>query len=94
MKLGVIEGKLDTAGVELREEVLTQDLEYLRELELIDLHGKSSGAYYTLTIPMMGQWLDLQQDYEVILSRARAEARTAPRSRTPAAGARLTAPAA
>ena len=74
MRLGVIEAKLEEAGVELREEIVISDLEYLRELELVDLHGESSGAYYTLTIPMMGQWLDSQQDYEVLRSRARAEA--------------------
>ncbi len=74
MRLGVIEAKLEEAGVELREEVVIADLEYLRELELVDLHGESSGAYYTLTIPMMGQWLDSQQDYEVLRCRARAEA--------------------
>ncbi|REJ90690.1 MAG: hypothetical protein DWQ35_15940 [Planctomycetota bacterium] len=74
MRLGVIEAKLEEAGVELREEIVIADLEYLRELELVDLHGESSGAWYSLTIPMMGQWLDSQQDYEVLRSRARAEA--------------------
>ncbi|ODA32136.1 N-6 DNA methylase [Planctopirus hydrillae] len=74
MRLGVIEAKLEEAGVELREEIVISDLEYLRELELVNLHGESSGAHYTLTIPMMGQWLDSQQDYEVLRSRARAEA--------------------
>ena len=74
MRLGVIEAKLEEAGVELREEIVISDLEYLRELELVDLHGESTGAYYTLTIPMMGQWLDSQQDFEILRSRARAEA--------------------
>ncbi len=73
MRLGVIEAKLEEAGIELREEIIIADLEYLRELELVDLHGESSGAWYSLTIPMMGQWLDSQQDYEVLRSRARAE---------------------
>ena len=74
MRLGVIEAKLEAAGIELREELVISDLEYLRELELVELHGESTGAYYTLAIPMMGQWLDSQQDYEVLRSRARAEA--------------------
>ena len=74
MRLGVIEAKLEEAGVELREEIVIADLEYLRELELVDLHGESSGTYYTLTIPMMGQWLESQQDYDILRSRARAEA--------------------
>jgi len=74
MRLGVIEAKLEEAGVELREEVIMSDLEYLRELELVDLHGESSGAYYTLTIPLMGDWLESTHDFDVLRSRARAEA--------------------
>ncbi len=74
MKLGVIETKLEEEGIELRESVLTADLEYLRELELIDINGEASGTYYTLSIPMMGQWIDSQQDYDILRGRARAEA--------------------
>lgn len=74
MRLGVIEAKLEKAGIELRESVVIADLEALRELELVAMHGESSGAHYSLEIPMMGQWLDSQQDYEVLLSRARVEA--------------------
>ncbi len=74
MRLGVIEAKLEEEGVELREEIVIADLEKLRELELVKMHGESTGAYYTLTIPMMGQWLDEQKDYEVLRRRARAEA--------------------
>jgi type I restriction enzyme M protein len=74
MRLGVIETKLEEAGVELHESILIADLEYLIELELIDLNVESAGAHYTLTIPMMGQWIESQQDYEILRSRARGEA--------------------
>ena len=74
MRFPVIAEKLSQLGIELHQEVLMSDLEYLRELELIDMHGESSGSYYTLTIPMMGDWLDNQQDYNMTLERARAEA--------------------
>ncbi|TWT80648.1 putative type I restriction enzymeP M protein [Planctomycetes bacterium CA13] len=77
MRLGAIQAKLEQAGVEVREETLMEDLEYLRELELIDLNSESGGASYTLAIPMMGQWLDLQQDYEVLRSRARGDVESA-----------------
>lgn len=74
MKLGVIEAKLEEAGVELREELLIADLEELIELELVDRNGESSSAHYSLSIPMMGQWIDSQQDFDVLRSRARSEA--------------------
>ncbi len=74
MKLGVIEAKLEEAGVELREELLIEDLEELIELELIDRNGESSAAHYSLSIPMMGQWIDSQQDIDVLRSRALGEA--------------------
>ena len=74
MKLGVIETKLEEAGIELDEFVLTEDLDVLRELELIDINGESSEAHYTLSIPLMGQWIASQRDYEDYRGRARAEA--------------------
>lgn len=74
MKLGVIETKLEEAGIELDESVLTEDLDVLRELELIDINGESSEAHYTLSIPLMGQWIASQRDYEDYRGRARAEA--------------------
>jgi type I restriction enzyme M protein len=73
LSLGVIEEKLSGYGIEIREETLILDLDYLRELELIDLHGETRLAHYTLTIPMMGDWIERQQDFDVLKSRARAE---------------------
>lgn len=73
LSLGVIEEKLAGYGIEIREETLIADLDYLRELELIDLHGETSRAYYTLTIPMMGDWIERQQDFDALRSKARAE---------------------
>ncbi|MCD0458674.1 N-6 DNA methylase [Roseiconus lacunae] len=74
MKLGVIEAKLEEAGVELPEELLIADLEELIELELVDRNGESSSTHYSLSIPMMGQWIDSQQDSDMLRSRARGEA--------------------
>ena len=73
MSLGVLQEKLASFGVEIREETLISDLECLRELELVELHGELSGAHYTLSIPMMGDWIEKQQDFEALKSRARAE---------------------
>lgn len=74
MKLGVIETMLEEAGIELDESILTEDLDVLRELELIDMNGETSEAHYTLSIPLMGQWIASQRDYEDYRGRARAEA--------------------
>lgn len=73
LKLLVIQEKLDGHGVEIREETIISDLEYLRELELIELHGETRNAYYTLSIPMMGDWIDHQHDFDVLKAKARAE---------------------
>src|SRR5512145_639260 len=50
-------------GIEVSDETLIADLEFLRELELINLVGDASGGYYTLAIPLMGAWIDKQQDF-------------------------------
>ena len=73
LTLGVIEEKLAGFGIEVREEILLADLDHLRELELIDLHGEASRAYYTLTIPMMGDWIERHQDFDALKTKARAE---------------------
>jgi type I restriction enzyme M protein len=73
LRLGVLEEKLSAHGVDITEDTLISDLEYLRELELIDLHGEIRGAHYSLTIPMMGDWIERQQDFEALRSRARTE---------------------
>jgi len=55
------------------DETLIADLEFLRELELIELFGNVSGGHYTLAIPLMGIWIEKQQDFAAILSKARLE---------------------
>jgi type I restriction enzyme M protein len=73
LRLGVIQERLINYGIEIGDEELIEDLEFLRELELIELKGESSEGYYELAIPLMGIWIDKQQDFNVILTRARAE---------------------
>jgi type I restriction enzyme M protein len=60
-------------GIELDDETLIADLEFLRDLELIELVGESSGGHYILAIPLMGAWIERHQDFAAIKSRARAE---------------------
>lgn len=54
LRLGVIQEKLAGYGIEVSDENLIEDLEFLRELELVKLVGETGGGHYELTIPLMG----------------------------------------
>jgi hypothetical protein len=61
----LLETKLEASGVALpRERRLGEDLEFLRELELVDLRGTTNRAAYVLSIPLMGEWIERNIDYE------------------------------
>ena len=53
---------------------LDADLAYLRELDLVEFSGEIGDGQYGLVIPLMSQWIEQQQDADVVTSRARAEA--------------------
>ncbi|MEW6663773.1 MAG: N-6 DNA methylase [Thermodesulfobacteriota bacterium] len=72
-RLGVIQEQLLSHGIEVDDETLIADLEFLRELELIDLVGGFSGGHYKLTIPLMGTWIEKEQDFNALMSKARSE---------------------
>jgi type I restriction enzyme M protein len=71
---GTLHELLAQAGVEVSDEALDTDLAYLRELELIDYSGEIDDGHYRLTIPLMADWIEQQQDPDVVASRARTEA--------------------
>lgn len=73
LRLGVIREGLVSYGIEVDEETLIADLEFLRELELIELIGDAAGGHYALSIPLMGTWIERQQDYAALVSKARLE---------------------
>lgn len=73
LRFGFLLELLSTHGVEVDEEALSGDLEFLRELELIDLVGESGSGYYALAIPLMGRWIGRQHDFEVLRNKARIE---------------------
>ena len=73
LRLGVIQERLLSHGIEIRDETLIADLEYLRELELIKLVDGASAGNYILAIPLMGTWIDKQQDFAAIKRKARLE---------------------
>lgn len=69
---GNLQDRLLREQIEVPDETLTQDLRFLMDLELIDYHG-TAGGIYSLTVPLMGRWLDFQHDYQALLAKARAE---------------------
>jgi len=73
LRLGVIQERLYSYGIEVDDESLIADIEFLRELELIDLIKDTTEGRYNLTIPLMGYWIDKQQDLAVVVRKARAE---------------------
>jgi type I restriction enzyme M protein len=75
ISFGALHEQLAQAGiVDLDDEALDADLAYLRELELVDLSGEIGGGHYRLAIPLMADWIEQQQDANVVTSRARTEA--------------------
>lgn len=73
LRLGVIQEYMFRHGIEMSDEALIADLEFLQDLELIKLVGEVNGGHYILALPLMGTWIEKQQDFAAVLSRARSE---------------------
>jgi type I restriction enzyme M protein len=73
LRLGQLSDQLAERGVEVSDETLQQDLEHLRELELLELAGEGEYGRYGLAIPLMGLWIGKQQDIDGLIRRARVE---------------------
>jgi type I restriction enzyme M protein len=73
LRLGVMQERLLGYGIQVNDETLIADLEFLRELELIELVEDVGGGHYALSIPLMGTWVKDQQDFAVVLRKARLE---------------------
>jgi len=74
ISFGSLHEQLTQMGVTVFEEALEIDLDYLRELELIEYSGQIDGGEYKLAIPLMAVWIAQQKDMNVVLSHARTEA--------------------
>ena len=70
LRLGIIQEKLLSYNIEVRDEVLSEDLDYLQELELIKRVGRGQNCQYELEVPLMGDWIDSHQDFEALRSKA------------------------
>lgn len=63
--LSLLETKLEEHGVALpRGDRVGVDLEFLRELELLDLHSTTRGSAYTLAVPLIADWIRQNIDFE------------------------------
>lgn len=74
IRFGTLHEQLTQIGVDIGDEALVSDLDYLRELELIEYSGEIGDGEYQLAIPLMADWIEQQQDADVVASRARTEA--------------------
>jgi type I restriction enzyme M protein len=73
LHFGTLKERLSSYGIELNDENLIADIEFLRELELVDLKGEICSGHYVLSIPLMGRWIDRQHDFEVLMKKAQME---------------------
>ena len=63
--LSLLETKLEEYGVALPPgDRLGDDLEFLRELELLELQDTARGSAYTLAVPLMADWIRHNIDFE------------------------------
>jgi type I restriction enzyme M protein len=70
---GFLQQQLANEGIEISDGDLDGDLKFLQELEIIDFAGVDGGGVYRLTVPLMGQWIDQQQEYAALRDKARKE---------------------
>lgn len=73
LRFGTLKERLSSYGIELNDENLIEDIEFLRELELVDLRGKIGSGHYVLSIPLMGRWIDRRDDLEVLMKKTQME---------------------
>ena len=75
VNLRLLEVMLHEKGVPIhRTQELSDDLEELLELELLDLGNSSRGVTYRLPVPLMAMWIRKNVDFDGLVIRARQEA--------------------
>ena len=75
VNLDLFSVKLQEHGVPLRRDSeLDDDIEELRELELLDFDDSYRGGTYRLSVPLMARWLRMNEDFKALVVRARQEA--------------------
>jgi type I restriction enzyme M protein len=73
--LALLSTRLESEGVRVdRESQIGDDLEYLRELELIEFDKGYRGGTYRVAVPLLGMWIRSSIDFGDAVARAREEA--------------------
>lgn len=66
--------RLEDASIPLRQDDdVADDVEFLRELELVDQLEEEWKVVYRLTVPLMGRWMKAHVDPDIVKRRAREE---------------------
>jgi type I restriction enzyme M protein len=75
VNIGLFATQLEAAGVHVAlDSQIGDDLEYLRELELIEFDKSYRHGTYRIAIPLLGTWIRTSIDYDSAVTRAREEA--------------------
>jgi hypothetical protein len=78
VNIDLLAARLEEFGVPVsRRSHLGDDLEWLRELELLDLDKSYRGGTYRISVPLLGTWIRESIDFDDVLTRAREEAQEA-----------------
>jgi type I restriction enzyme M protein len=76
--LDVLAANLEALGLTFeRRSVLADDVEFLRELELLEFDATDRGGTYRVAVPLFGLWLRTAIDLDDAATRAREEAQGA-----------------
>jgi type I restriction enzyme M protein len=74
VNLPILELKMQEYGVPLeKRDALSEDIEYLRELEMIEFDSEYRSGTYRLSIPLMAHWMHRTIDFDDVTRRARQE---------------------
>ena len=74
VNLDFLEMKLRENEVSLRRaSELVDDIDELREMELLDFDGSYRGGTYRLSVPLMANWLQMNVEFGDLVARARQE---------------------
>ncbi|BDU78151.1 type I restriction-modification system methyltransferase subunit [Mesoterricola sediminis] len=75
INLALFSAQLEALGVHVDlDSQIGDDLEYLRELELIEFDKAYRGGTYRIAVPLLGMWIRTSIDFDDAVARAREEA--------------------
>jgi type I restriction enzyme M protein len=78
VNLELFSARLEALGVHVDlDSQIGDDLEYLRELELIEYDKSYRGGTYRIAVPLLGMWIQTSIDFADAVARAREEAQEA-----------------